>query len=114
MKKSEAPVGVIILAAGLGKRMHSPLPKVLHEIGGQPLLCHLLDRVNEVLPKSSIAIVVGHQRETVEASIRSRPEYAALDLTFVHQQEQKGTGHAARCAMDSSWGEQIQRRIFRT
>ncbi|OFZ53522.1 MAG: UDP-N-acetylglucosamine diphosphorylase/glucosamine-1-phosphate N-acetyltransferase [Bdellovibrionales bacterium RIFOXYC1_FULL_54_43] len=110
MKKSEAPVGVIILAAGLGKRMHSPLPKVLHEIGGQPLLCHLLDRVNEVLPKSSIAIVVGHQRETVEASIRSRPEYAALDLTFVHQPEQKGTGHAARCAMDSSWGEQILRK----
>ena len=113
MKKSEAPVGVIILAAGLGKRMHSPLPKVLHEIGGQPLLCHLLDRVNEVLPKSSIAIVVGHQRETVEASIRSRPEYAALDL-FAPGRIHRAAGGVARSLLLLLVDERkVPRRIFR-
>jgi bifunctional UDP-N-acetylglucosamine pyrophosphorylase/glucosamine-1-phosphate N-acetyltransferase len=95
--------GVIILAAGLGKRMHSPLPKVLHEIGGKSLIFHILKRIEEVAPGCSIAVVVGHGRELVESSVRE--EFPNLNITFVHQTEQKGTGHAARCAMDSEWGQ---------
>ena len=97
---------VLILAAGMGKRMRSPLPKVLHSIGGQPLVFHILDRVRESAPKASIGIVVGHGREQVEAAIRANPDLRDLKISFIHQSEQKGTGHAARCAMDSSWGEE--------
>ncbi len=106
-KKLEAcsSTGVIVMAAGLGKRMHSALPKVLHEIGGQPMLFHILDRVREAVPSARVAIVVGHDRERVEAAVRSNHAYASLDLAFVHQAEQKGTGHAVRCVMDSAWGK---------
>ena len=62
--------GVIILAAGQGKRMRSALPKVLHEIGGKPLIFHILSHVQEVSPQSPIAVVVGHDREKVESAIR--------------------------------------------
>lgn len=111
--KSDAEVGVMILAAGMGKRMRSPLPKVLHEIGGQSMLFHILDRLAEVLPSASIALVVGHGRELVEKAVRSaqaiRPHYKDLKISFIHQAEQKGTGHAARCAMDAPWGaEQVK------
>ncbi len=102
--------GVIILAAGQGKRMLSSLPKVLHEIGGQPLLFHILNRVLEVSPRSPVAVVVGHGRERVEEAVRTSPRYKEMDLTFVHQSEQKGTGHAARCAMDSEWGKALVAR----
>ena len=98
--------GVIILAAGLGKRMRSQLPKVMHEIGGEPLIFHILRRVQEVSPEAHVAIVVGHGRELVESAIRGAPDFSKLKTSFVHQSEQKGTGHAARCAMDSPWGEE--------
>jgi bifunctional UDP-N-acetylglucosamine pyrophosphorylase/glucosamine-1-phosphate N-acetyltransferase len=94
---------VIILAAGQGKRMRSSLPKVLHEIGGQPLLFHILARIRDAAAAVPVAVVVGHGRERVEKEIRGA--FADMDITFVHQAEQRGTGHAARCAMDSDWGE---------
>jgi bifunctional UDP-N-acetylglucosamine pyrophosphorylase/glucosamine-1-phosphate N-acetyltransferase len=47
---------VIILAAGQGKRMRSSLPKVLHEIGGQPLLFHILERIRENAPSAPVAV----------------------------------------------------------
>lgn len=98
--------GVIILAAGQGKRMRSSLPKVLHEIGGKPMIFHILSHVKKVVPEAMISVVVGHHREQVEAAILDNPEFAKLKITFVHQAEQKGTGHAARCVMDSAWGDQ--------
>lgn len=104
------PCGVVILAAGLGKRMRSPLPKVLHEIGGQSLLFHILDGVLAVAPGAEIAIVVGHARERVEAAVRQAAQFKSLSIRFIHQPEQRGTGHAARCAMDSDWGESVARR----
>jgi bifunctional UDP-N-acetylglucosamine pyrophosphorylase/glucosamine-1-phosphate N-acetyltransferase len=99
----------MVLAAGLGKRMRSSLPKVLHEIGGQPLLFHILETVLEAAPEASIAIVVGHGRELVEEKVRKNPRFSSLDLHFVLQSEQRGTGHAARCAMESDWGKKMAR-----
>jgi bifunctional UDP-N-acetylglucosamine pyrophosphorylase/glucosamine-1-phosphate N-acetyltransferase len=98
-------MSVMILAAGQGKRMQSSLPKVLHEIGGEPLLFHILDRVLETAPRAPVALVVGHGREKVEAAVKGAPRFAGMDITYIHQAEQRGTGHAARCAMDSEWGE---------
>lgn len=101
-----AAPGVLILAAGLGKRMKSQLPKVLHEIGGQPLLFHILDQVRIAAPEARVAVVVGHGREKVEAAVRASARFSGLPVDFIHQTEQKGTGHAARCAMDSEWGDE--------
>ena len=60
-----------------------------------------------MLLQASIAIVVGHDREKVEGAIRGHAPFSNLKISFVHQPEQKGTGHAARYAMDSAWGEQM-------
>ncbi len=103
--KNSSISGVVILAAGLGKRMHSALPKVLNEVGGKPLIFHILQRLQQTLPKIPIAVVVGHGREAVEAFIRAEPLFRDLALQFIVQPEQRGTGHAARCAMDSDWGQ---------
>src|SRR4051794_35365242 len=85
--------GVIILAAGMGKRMRSSLPKVLLEIGGKPLLFHVLDEVQESRPDARVAIVVGHARALVEQAVHAAGCYEGLKISFIHQPEQKGTGH---------------------
>jgi bifunctional UDP-N-acetylglucosamine pyrophosphorylase/glucosamine-1-phosphate N-acetyltransferase len=78
---------VIILAAGQGTRMRSDTHKVLHPIASQPLLLHLLDRVDGI-GASKRVVVVGKGRDQVEQALGSR------STTVVHQAEQKGTGHA--------------------
>lgn len=104
-EKIQSSMGVMILGAGLGKRMRSSLPKVLHPVGGNPMLFHILSGVKKVSPEAAIGIVVGYGREQVEAAVHSHSDFSDLNITFIHQPEQKGTGHAARCAMDSEWGE---------
>jgi bifunctional UDP-N-acetylglucosamine pyrophosphorylase/glucosamine-1-phosphate N-acetyltransferase len=97
--------GVIVLAAGQGKRMKSSLPKVLHPVAGEPLLHLILLRIHEACPSSPVAIVVGHGREQVENSVRADSRFASMDVSFVVQSEQLGTGHAVRCAVESDWGK---------
>lgn len=108
-KKLRSP-GILVLAAGMGKRMRSPLPKVLHSICGKPLIFHLISRIREVSPGSSIAFVVGHGKEAVEKYIRSELIFEDLEIHFIVQTEQRGTGHAARCAMESPWGQEQIRK----
>ena len=97
-------VGVIVLAAGMGKRMQSPLPKVLHPLGGKPLLFHVLSQVKRTLPSASVGIIVGHGRVEVEAFVRREPSLKGMDFHFIVQEKQLGTGHAIQCAMNSPWG----------
>ena len=88
-------LGVIILAAGQGKRMRSATPKVLHLLGGKPLLSHVLDACAALEP-DRVLVVVGHGMDGVREAL---PE---LDPGgWVLQREQLGTGHAARCAADA-------------
>ncbi|MFA9459229.1 bifunctional UDP-N-acetylglucosamine diphosphorylase/glucosamine-1-phosphate N-acetyltransferase GlmU [Thiohalorhabdus methylotrophus] len=91
---------VVILAAGQGTRMRSDLPKVLHEVGGRPMVEHVLEATRSLSP-SAIRLVVGHGAERV----RERVE--APDVTLVEQPEQRGTGHAVQCAgsdfSDADW-----------
>lgn len=84
--------------------MRSTLPKVLHPVGGCAMLGHVLCRIGEVNEKASIAIVVGHKQESVREYVASIAEFAKMNISFVHQAEQKGTGHAVMVAMDSEWG----------
>ncbi len=80
-------MNVVILAAGQGKRMRSDLPKVLHRLGGRPLLAHVLDTARE-LGAARICVVYGHGGEAVRAALD------ADDLVWVRQEPQLGTGHA--------------------
>ncbi|WP_066457507.1 bifunctional UDP-N-acetylglucosamine diphosphorylase/glucosamine-1-phosphate N-acetyltransferase GlmU [Castellaniella caeni] len=85
-------LNVIILAAGLGKRMQSDLPKVLHPIAGQPMLSHVLAAARALAPER-IVVVVGHGAQRVQQA------YAGQDLHFALQQPQQGTGHAVMQAL---------------
>jgi bifunctional UDP-N-acetylglucosamine pyrophosphorylase/glucosamine-1-phosphate N-acetyltransferase len=104
MVSSSSPgSSIIILAAGLGKRMHSSLPKVLIPVCGRPMVFQILDQIATVSPRARVALVVGHQKERVIEKVTA--EKYPLDISFVEQPEQKGTGHAVKCAMESPWGK---------
>ncbi|MFL6621156.1 MAG: bifunctional UDP-N-acetylglucosamine diphosphorylase/glucosamine-1-phosphate N-acetyltransferase GlmU [Sulfurifustis sp.] len=83
---------VVILAAGQGKRMHSALPKVLHDLAGRPLLAHVLIVAAALAPRA-VHVVYGHGGEQVRA------HFAGERLNWVHQAEQLGTGHAVQQAL---------------
>jgi bifunctional UDP-N-acetylglucosamine pyrophosphorylase/glucosamine-1-phosphate N-acetyltransferase len=86
-------VAAIILAAGKGTRMRSKRAKVLHELGGEPMIARAV-RAVAALEADPIIVVVGHQAREVEAAVNSRRARFAL------QEPQRGTGDAARCALD--------------
>ncbi len=85
-------LGAIILAAGVGKRMRSKLAKVLHPVGGRPMVLYSVELAGRVATQG-VSVVVGYQHDTVRALIESsRPKGA--DVRIVVQAEQLGTGHA--------------------
>jgi bifunctional UDP-N-acetylglucosamine pyrophosphorylase/glucosamine-1-phosphate N-acetyltransferase len=85
-------MNVVILAAGMGKRMQSDLPKVLHLLAGKPLLSHVIDTARSLKP-AACCVVYGHGGDAVPTRL------AADDLQFVLQQPQLGTGHAVMQAI---------------
>ena len=87
---------VVILAAGKGTRMHSALPKVLHQIGGRPMLLRVLDAAVSLSP-DAIHVVVGVGAERAIAI--AEEAYPAAGINWVTQKEQLGTGHAVREAL---------------
>jgi bifunctional UDP-N-acetylglucosamine pyrophosphorylase/glucosamine-1-phosphate N-acetyltransferase len=86
------PLHIVILAAGEGTRMKSGLPKVLHSIGGRPMLLHLLETAAALQP-AAVHVVVGNGEEQVRAAC------AEHDVDWVLQQQRRGTGHAVMQAM---------------
>ena len=111
---SRSKLVVIIMAGGLGKRMNSDLPKVLHKIQNEPMLIHVIKQAKKLLP-TTILIVVGKYRKIIEETIKeyigaSRSEkrlnsvtsYKEFDLEnirFIVQHEPLGTGHAIQCCI---------------
>jgi bifunctional UDP-N-acetylglucosamine pyrophosphorylase/glucosamine-1-phosphate N-acetyltransferase len=85
-------LNIVILAAGLGKRMRSALPKVLHPLAGKPLLMHVLEAARALSPQR-ICVVYGHGGEAVPQAI------ADETVTWVLQAPQLGTGHAVAQAL---------------
>ncbi|MFZ5722172.1 MAG: bifunctional UDP-N-acetylglucosamine diphosphorylase/glucosamine-1-phosphate N-acetyltransferase GlmU [Pseudomonadota bacterium] len=83
---------VVILAAGKGTRMKSALPKVLHPVGGQPMVGHVI-RTAQALSARRIVVVLGHGIE------QAQPVATALGAVVVEQREQLGTGHAVQQAL---------------
>ena len=90
---------LIILAAGTGSRMQSDLPKVLHEIGGAPMLAHAL-RAGQSLDPERVVVVTGHGSDQVE---KVALEWAP-DAQIVVQDQQLGTGHAVAQAAEALEG----------
>lgn len=86
-------LNIVILAAGLGKRMQSNLPKVLHRIAGKPMLAHVLDNARQLNP-NRIVVVTGHGAEQVQAAFQGQD-----DIVFALQSPQHGTGHAVQQAL---------------
>lgn len=89
---------IVILAAGKGTRLKSKHPKVLHQVGGKTLLQYVVTAAREMVPAEDIHVVVGHQAEAVKASL------AGQGVGFVEQREQRGTGDAARLAVEALAG----------
>jgi bifunctional UDP-N-acetylglucosamine pyrophosphorylase/glucosamine-1-phosphate N-acetyltransferase len=93
-RETNQPLNVLILAAGLGTRMKSERAKVLHEIGGLPLIIYVCRAALSLEPEI-IYVVVGHQAAEVEKAVQNEMG----DLAgFVMQTEQRGTGHAVMAA----------------
>jgi bifunctional UDP-N-acetylglucosamine pyrophosphorylase / glucosamine-1-phosphate N-acetyltransferase len=92
-KRTARSLAAVVLAAGKGNRLASSTPKVLHPVGGRPLLWHTLRVVRAARPER-IVVVVGHGADDVRAAVASwglKPE-----PVFVEQEEQLGTGHAVQ------------------
>ena len=86
-------LSVVILAAGKGTRMKSALPKPLHEIGGKPMLSHVLSTARELDP-AQLIVIYGHEGEKLKAAYKDE-----ADITWVEQKTFLGTGDAMKYAM---------------
>ncbi len=86
------------MAAGLGTRMRSRQAKVLHQAGGHTLVEHVLAASASTAAPERMFVVIGHQADRVRALL------AGTGIGFIHQPEQKGTGHAVLCGRDQLAG----------
>jgi len=88
-------IAVAIMAAGKGTRLKSKHPKVLHEVGGKPLLAHVISAATQVVPPGDVYAIIGHEAERVQEAV------AASRIKFVLQSPQRGTGHALMVAREA-------------
>ena len=95
MKAPPRTLGVLILAAGQGTRMESALPKVLHPIGGRPMLFYVLRLANALKP-AGIGVVVGYESDKVKAEVLAIAKECGINrpITFVFQKQALGSGNA--------------------
>jgi len=93
----ENPLAVVIMAAGIGKRMKWDGPKALAPLDGRPMLAYALATARALSP-SRIVIVIGHKREMIVSA------FAEPDVAFAIQEPQMGTAHAVLCAREALAG----------
>jgi len=97
MAPRSTPITVVILAAGLGKRMKSDKPKVLAPLCGRPMVSWVLDAAKGLAPRQ-ILLVTGHMKELVAEALETHGQNWK-GVTLVHQAEQLGTGHAVQVCL---------------
>ena len=96
MPKPQTPrIAVAIMAAGKGTRLKSRYPKVLHEVGGQALLAHVIRVATRIVPAHDVFAIIGHEAEMVRKAVEH------TGIGFVVQEQQRGTGHALMVARDA-------------
>jgi bifunctional UDP-N-acetylglucosamine pyrophosphorylase/glucosamine-1-phosphate N-acetyltransferase len=83
------------MAAGKGTRLKSKHPKVLHQVGGRPLLAHVIAAATQVVPAKDVFAIIGHEADRVREAV------ASTGVNFVLQKEQRGTGHALMVAREA-------------
>lgn len=91
-------MNVVILAAGMGKRMQSALPKVLHALAGKPLLQHVIDTARELSP-SKLCVIYGHGGAAVPEMVQKQNNGTFATIDTALQEPQLGTGHAVMQAL---------------
>ncbi|WP_426114103.1 bifunctional UDP-N-acetylglucosamine diphosphorylase/glucosamine-1-phosphate N-acetyltransferase GlmU [Massilia sp. PWRC2] len=91
-------MNVVILAAGMGKRMQSALPKVLHPLAGKPLLQHVIDTARELSP-GKLCVIYGHGGAAVPEMVARQHTGAHAAIDTALQEPQLGTGHAVMQAL---------------
>jgi len=91
------PLTAIVLAAGEGKRMRSELPKVLHLIGGKPMLVRVLETVRTVNPEKIVVVTGKHHNQIIQTLDKWMDIFGII---FVEQSPALGTGHSVLCCLD--------------
>lgn len=91
------PLTAIILAAGEGKRMRSELPKVLHLVGGRPMLVRVLETVRMVNPEKIVVVTGRYHNQIIQTLAKWMDIFGVV---FVEQSPALGTGHAVLCCLD--------------
>src|SRR3954468_572202 len=94
---NDRQLSAVVLAAGEGTRMRSTRPKPLHVLCGRPLVLHVIDALAE-LELDRVVIVVGHGAERVTKTLQDQAP-ASLEIDFVEQRVQRGTGDAVSVAL---------------
>lgn len=97
----EKSVVAIIMAGGLGKRMESNIPKVLHKIGGISMINHILLRLKcleDIVRLEQVLVVVGKYEKEIRED-NGELKYK-LNVTYINQTEPLGTGHAIQCCRE--------------
>jgi bifunctional UDP-N-acetylglucosamine pyrophosphorylase/glucosamine-1-phosphate N-acetyltransferase len=102
---------LVVLAAGKGSRMKSDLPKVLHKLMGEPLLEYALETADKLAPER-LVVVIGHGREKILEQFSDRKFAGNKEITWAVQEEQLGTGHAAKIGIDALDGVQGSDSVF--
>jgi UDP-N-acetylglucosamine diphosphorylase/glucosamine-1-phosphate N-acetyltransferase len=95
----EKDLVVIIMAGGLGTRMESDIPKVIHKLAGLPMINHILRNVRKLKNIKQILIVVGKYRNQIQEAIESEVDLNLSNITYINQLEALGTGHAIQCCI---------------
>src|SRR5438128_4996618 len=95
-RRRESPqrVAIAIMAAGKGTRLKSKHPKVLHEVGGKPVLAHVIASASKVVPSQDVYAIIGHEADQVRKAV------SHTGIKFVLQAQQRGTGHALMVASE--------------
>jgi bifunctional UDP-N-acetylglucosamine pyrophosphorylase / glucosamine-1-phosphate N-acetyltransferase len=88
-------IAVAIMAAGKGTRLKSRYPKVLHEVGGKPLLAHVIAAAKKVVPAQDVYAIIGYEAALVRKAVE------ATGVQFVLQEHQRGTGHTLMVAQEA-------------
>ncbi len=99
---------IVILAGGLGKRMKSEIPKVLHKVQGEPMLVRIVKQAQRLNPVQTL-IVAGKYKALIEGEFSN---FNIKDTTFIEQKVALGTGHAVMCCRDYLLEQSLNSRVL--
>ena len=97
---SNMSIAILILAGGVGKRMKSPIPKVLHKINEYSILGNIIKKISDNL-NNDILVVTGKYHPLIKETLQNELGKIESNINYVNQPHSLGTGHALQCSFDS-------------